>query len=110
MEFFVEAFGSGTEQALLEMEAVSADLAAAMREAIIRIQFKSNHGGSLTEYIEPGLLCVRVRRNRNIARLFFAYGKNHRIWLLNGFVKKTEKIPTKHLVRARQLLREVQAC
>ena len=113
MQFTVEVHTSPqsgkvpAEEALADIDSVSPDLRNAMLGAIRRIEDKSSHGGALTEYIEPDLWCIRVRYDGNIARMFFTFRKGKRIILLNGFVKKDEKIPIRYKVKARKLLKEV---
>lgn len=53
-----------------------------------------------------GLLELRVRGKREV-RVFYAYATGHRIFLLHGFVKKTQTTPAKELTMARKRQREI---
>jgi len=54
---------------------------------------------------EDNLFAMRIRKGGNF-REFYAYDDGICIWLLNGYEKKTEKIPPRELKRARQLKRK----
>jgi len=83
------------EEAFTSFGEVSPDLLAAVEAGLIRLEYQSNHGGVFTEAITKKVWCMRIRRNRNIARVFFTFRKGRKIILLWGFVKKTTKIPPK---------------
>lgn len=55
--------------------------------------------GSLSKKIKgiKGLFELRIKGKNTIIRFFYCYKKNKIIIVLNGFVKKTQKIPTKEL-------------
>ena len=40
------------------------------------------------------------------ARFFYAYDDGTAVWILNGYEKKTERIPKRELKRAKQLKRK----
>ncbi len=98
-----------TYDALLECERVSVKLRSSVMAGMERLQSKTNHSGQLTEYVSPKLWCLRVKQGNNIARLFFTFLKDRRIILMNGYVKKTEKIPAAQLKKANSLVKEVHA-
>ncbi len=50
---------------------------------------------------------LRIKAKEGISRIFFCTVKERRIVLLHGFIKKTEKTPTKELTIARKRLQEV---
>lgn len=54
---------------------------------------------------DENLFAMRVRRGGNF-REFYAYDDGVFIWLLNGYEKKTERIPLRELKRARKLKRK----
>jgi phage-related protein len=54
---------------------------------------------------EVNLFAIRIRKGGN-ARFFYAYDDGTAIWILNGYEKKTESIPRRELLRARQLKRK----
>jgi len=51
------------------------------------------------------LFAIRVRKGGNY-RVFYAYDDGTMVWLLNGYEKKTETIPTRELNRAVALKRK----
>ncbi len=99
---------SPTFDALADFEALSPGLRDMVRAGIERLGDKSKHTSTLVEKVEPGLWCMRVKYRRNYARLFFTFAHGTRIYLMNGYVKKTNKIPLRELKRARRLLIELQ--
>ena len=54
---------------------------------------------------DANLFAIRIRKGGN-ARFFYAYDDGTAIWILNGYEKKTERIPRRELRRARQLKRK----
>ena len=54
---------------------------------------------------EDNMFAIRIRRGGN-ARFFYAYDDGTAVWILNGYEKKTERIPKRELKRARQLKRK----
>ena len=56
------------------------------------------------EKVENKLFAIRVIRAGNI-RVFYAYGKEDRIYGLYGYVKKTKTIPQRELKQARKILK-----
>ncbi|MCD8213465.1 MAG: type II toxin-antitoxin system RelE/ParE family toxin [Campylobacter sp.] len=44
-----------------------------------------------------GLFELRVKGNDGIVRLFYVFQKDKKIYILHGFVKKTQKTPKKEL-------------
>lgn len=93
-----------TLEAFATFERVSPKLRDAVLAGIEKLGDQANHSGTLTEQISPRLWCLRVRFNGNCARIFFTFAKGAKIYLLNGYVKKSNKIPVKELKRATSLL------
>lgn len=50
--------------------------------------------------IESGLFELRIRFSSNSARVFYFFFSGKRIILTNGFMKKTDKTPKKHIEKA----------
>ena len=98
-----------TEDALLEFEHVSPKLRSAVQAGIKRIQYRAYHSGKLTEHIGGDVWCLRIQQGNNIARLFFTFTRGARIWLLNGYVKKDDRMRANPLAMAKTLAKEVQA-
>jgi phage-related protein len=65
-------------------------------------------GMPYTRAMGEGLFEIRARGREGIARVFFCAVVGHRIVMLHGFVKKTEKTPGKELEIARKRLKEVK--
>ena len=57
------------------------------------------------EKVEPGLFALRVRVGGN-ARFFYCYDDGAAVWVLNGYEKKTEKIPVREIRQAKRLKRK----
>jgi len=57
------------------------------------------------EVVEKGLFALRVRVGGN-ARFFYCYDDGEAVWVLNGYEKKTEKIPLREKKQAKRLKRK----
>jgi phage-related protein len=57
------------------------------------------HTNSIGDF-RGALFELRTIQSNNITRIFFFFIKGRRIVLLNGFIKKTNKIPKKELNKA----------
>lgn len=71
-------------------------------------KFGPNLGMSFTEAIGAGLFEIRAKGQEGIGRALFCYRKGGNIIILNGFIKKTNKIPSKELDLAMLRMKEVQ--
>ena len=54
---------------------------------------------------ESNLFAIRIRKVGN-ASFFYSYDDGTAVWILNGYEKKTERIPKRELKRAKQLKRK----
>jgi len=59
----------------------------------------------LAEKVESDLFAIRIRKGGN-ARFFYCYDDGTAIWVLNGYEKKTEKIPLREIRQAKRLKRK----
>ena len=57
------------------------------------------------EKVEAGLFALRIRVGGN-ARFFYCYDDGASVWVLNGYEKKTEKIPLREIRQAKRLKRK----
>ena len=57
--------------------------------------------------IAPNLFEIRVKVDPNQYRLFYCYAKADGIWVLSGFVKKTQKTPRREINKAKHIRAEV---
>ena len=57
------------------------------------------------EKVETDLFTLRVRVGGN-ARFFYCYDDGAAVWILNGYEKKTEKIPLREIRQAKRLKRK----
>lgn len=57
------------------------------------------------ERVKAGLFALRVRVGGN-ARFFYCYDDGAAVWVLNGYEKKTEKIPVREIRQAERLKRK----
>ena len=76
-------------------------------EDIKTVQFGWPLGMPLVRKVHPGLWEVRVRLPNAIARVLFTTGE-HRMILLHGFIKKSQKTPQADLALAKNRLRLLQ--
>lgn len=60
-------------------------------------QIPSKHVGSTHE---RNLFYLRVKQGSNIFRIFFCYDEDKIVVIMNGYTKKTQKIPQKEIARA----------
>lgn len=63
-------------------------------------QFGSALGPPHTKKISPGLCELRIRGQQEI-RIFYLF-KNNQVYLLHGFVKKSQKTPSQELAKAQK--------
>ena len=63
-----------------------------------------------TKYIgsteHSNLLYLRIKQGSDIYRIFFCYDKNKVVVLMNGFQKKTDKLPEKEIAIALKIKKE----
>ncbi len=76
-------------------------------EAIKTVQFSYPIGMPLVKKMSTDLWEVRVNLKDKIARVFFTV-QNHRMILLHGFIKKSQKTPKKELEIAQTRLKSLQ--
>jgi len=79
-------------------------------KAYREIELLQKHGPQLREpYVKPmkghknkGLYELRIKFSSNISRIFYFCYEQNTFVLLHGFIKKSNKIPTRELERARR--------
>jgi phage-related protein len=70
--------------------------------------FGGNLGMPHTKSIGNGLFEIRLKGQEGIARIFYCTVVNKNIVMLHGFIKKTDKIPSKELDIAVKRKKEVR--
>lgn len=55
------------------------------------------------KHIEVGIYEIRIKVGSNIHRIFCFFDEGKLVILLHGFTKKTQKLPRKHIEKAKQL-------
>ncbi|HIV09730.1 MAG TPA: type II toxin-antitoxin system RelE/ParE family toxin [Candidatus Spyradenecus faecavium] len=55
---------------------------------------------------QDGLFEIRVKDGEQI-RVFYAYAKGDDVWLLSGFIKKTQKTPPAEIRKALRIRKEL---
>jgi phage-related protein len=99
-------FYKGVEQIILEMPP---KIQARM---VKLLELMEKHGANLgpphTESMGGGLFEIRARAQEGIGRGLFCYLQGKHIFVLNAFVKKTQKTPINELKLARLRQSEVQ--
>lgn len=71
-------------------------------------EYGANLGMPHTQAMSDRLFELRLKANRNIARVFYCTLINQCIVMLHSFVKKTQKTPSKELTIARKRLKEIK--
>jgi phage-related protein len=73
-------------------------------KAIAELELLEERGNTLREpYSKPiqeGLFELRIKFASNISRVFYFFFTGRKIILTNGFVKKTQKTPTREIKKA----------
>jgi len=99
-------FYKGVEQIILEMPP---KIQARM---VKLLELMEKHGANLgpphTESMGGGLFEIRAKAQEGIGRGLFCYLQGKHIFVLNAFVKKTQKTPSNELKLARLRQSEVQ--
>ena len=98
---------SGSEPVRKWLQSLSNRHKKAIGEDIKTVQFGWPLGMPLVEKLKPYLWEVRSKVPNGIARTLFTVDGNIMI-LLHGFIKKSQKIPTKELKTALSRLKEYQ--
>ena len=83
-------------------------------KAICDIELLQKHGDKLREpYVKSikgkqnkGLFELRIKFANDIARIFYFTYHNDKYILLHGFIKKTMKVPTSEIKRARKYMED----
>lgn len=56
-----------------------------------------------------GLFELRVKFASDVSRIFYFSVQNHRFVLLHGFIKKTDKMPSRELDRAKRYMNDYES-
>ena len=99
--------GTGKEPVRDWLKGLDAAKRKAIGEDIRTAQYGWPLGMPLIRKLQPGLWEVRTHLRDGIARTMFIVEKN-RMVLVHGFIKKSQKTPTKELQTARRRLRKYQ--
>ena len=105
MDFSLEYF---SESVRSEIERWPLGLRARNRALTLRMQ---EHGPGLgmphTRALGDGLFEIRIKSPEGIGRAFYCTKADHRIVILHGLIKKSEKTPQRDLMIARKRMKEV---
>ncbi|HEX5456222.1 MAG TPA: type II toxin-antitoxin system RelE/ParE family toxin [Candidatus Saccharimonadales bacterium] len=108
VEFYERPSGRmPTKKALEKIQRTSRELYEATLEAVLELVDIETLSSNKVEKVGQKLWCLRIRCNKAWSRIFFTI-KNGIVWLLNGFVKKSNRIPKRDLKTAIILTKEVQ--
>lgn len=58
--------------------------------------------GDITKFLDDGIFEVRAQNKTDISRILFFFDKNRKIVLTNGFIKKTQRLPSSELETAKR--------
>lgn len=102
-EYIIEFYSTedGTEPAREFIEGLDSKMIA----KIIRIIELLERNGSTvrlpySEYLRDGIFEIRAKQGTDIVRVFYFFTFGRKIVLTNGFVKKTQKTPSREINRA----------
>lgn len=74
-----------------------------MMRAMDNLELYGNRSkGDFSKAVEDGIFEVRAQTKTDITRILFFFDDNRQIVMLNGFVKKTQKMPASELDTARK--------
>ncbi|MCL2177216.1 MAG: type II toxin-antitoxin system RelE/ParE family toxin [Firmicutes bacterium] len=75
-------------------------------EAIALLERLEQEGNNIrlpySDYLEDGILELRIKHSSNIARILYFFQVGKKIILTNGFIKKTQKTPRKEIEKAKK--------
>lgn len=83
-------------------------LARYLRLTDMMLEFGANLGMPHTRAMSDGLYELRIKGKEGIARVFYCVLAGQRIVMLHGFIKKSERTPSKELKLARERLAEAK--
>ena len=73
-------------------------------KALREIVLLTDHGRDLREphvkYMKNGVFELRIKTGSDISRIFYFFFTGEKIILTNGFIKKTQKTPSKEIEKA----------
>lgn len=84
-----------------------------MRAKVLReITLLRDNGRELREphckYIDNGIFELRIKFSTNISRIFYFFYVNNNIILTNGFIKKTQRTPSREIEKAKKFKMEFE--
>lgn len=92
---------------LQEIRTTHPDLFALVRAGREKIERGDRHGPPLTRQVDKQHKIYELRVGYgNIARVFFFFWPGRVIYLMNGYVKKSQKLDGRQLQRAREYKRD----
>lgn len=75
------------------------------------IEILEQRGNQLREphskALKDGLFELRIKSKDKIARLFYCFALGKRIYILHGFIKKSNKTPKNELAKALKIMQEI---
>lgn len=87
-------------------------MSTAKLKALWEVDLLEEYGTALTmphaKHIEGDLWELRIRFASDISRVFYFYPLAHKIVLLHGFIKKTNKTPKREIETAKKRMADYQ--
>ncbi|MBI3283088.1 type II toxin-antitoxin system RelE/ParE family toxin [Candidatus Curtissbacteria bacterium] len=103
--FYKDSSGkSPVEEFLDDLEKINQPLYDKTLKGLEKLKNKAYHREPLSKYLEQGLWELRIRSEKNIVRIIYAFDKGQIIILLHAFVKKDQKTPKRELEMGRKRL------
>lgn len=69
------------------------------------LEAQGNLGLPRAKKVGDNLFEIRIKVDRNQYRTLYCYAVGNLIYILNGFIKKTQKTPLREIRKARQIMK-----
>ena len=93
----------GTQPAREFMNGLSLKMRARVAKIVAMLQ---EYGGQVrmpySEYLKDGIFQIRAQQEGNIVRVLYFFWDGKKVILTNGFTKKTNKMPSAEIERAKR--------
>lgn len=105
LEFYETLSGHKLAEEFVDsLKASNPVLAKQVVAGALRLKDRRAHKPPLSEHIQDDLFALRVGFG-TIARMFYTI-HGHQLWFLDGYVKKSQKIPPRQLAHGQTLMEE----
>lgn len=85
------------------METLTEDQRKKVKYGLLLLKTVDRLSAKFVQYIEDGIFELRTEYEGNIFRTFFIFDKGNVVVLLNGFQKKSQKMPKVEIDKVKQI-------